>query len=210
MRFREHPLVDEPIPGPVPGVGVPYRNGNTGTPLEPPCSGTAREHLGISRNNPRQTLALDLTRRSRNKSLAPPARAARKVSEPASGTRPRSPSPLAVSPTFARTRSAGHALPACGSAGHTGQRGRKQADPGPPRPGGCRDGPFPLRASGLQPGAPLQAFENAGLAGRVRRGVRMLSLSEASPAGLGNSSLVGLVGQFGEPTQGPVRLVEFS
>ncbi len=154
MRSREHPLPDEPIPGPVPGVGVPYRNGNTGTPLEPPCSGTPREHLGNRRNNPHQTLAVDPTPRSRNKSLAPPARAAGEVLEPASGTGLRAASrraPAPLSRDADAQREGWHVWPplrtvalwaatawrvACGSHPDACRRRRPHTAPAPSKSGG--------------------------------------------------------------------------
>lgn len=106
---------------------------------------------------------------------APPARAAGLVSEPAVSRKP------GVFSLGAKLRTRAGAWFACPAirtlvlSGHTGQRGRKQADPAPSRPGSSRDGPFPLRVPGLQPGVPLQAFENSGLTGGVRRRVRSLA-----------------------------------
>jgi len=115
----------------------------------------------------------------RNQELAgehgstPAPRAAGKVSEVASGTRPGSAFRHAVLPITARPGSGGPAARALERSSHSGQRRRTRGRPASQLPSGCRSRPQLLRVPGVQPGAPLQAFENSGLAGRVRRGVRM-------------------------------------
>ncbi len=176
MKFREHLLPDESVPRPVPGVGVPYRNGNTGTPLEPHCAGTAREQVGNRRNSPRQTLAFDLISRWRNKSPAPPARAARKIPRPICGAAHGSASPLVVSAAHAEAWPSAPAARALQRSRHRGQRTRTRGRPGPRSPGGCWSRRGLPRFPGLEPGTPLQSFENSGVTGGVRRRVRSFAL----------------------------------
>ena len=103
----------------------------------------------------------------------PPARAARKVLEPASGGRPRLGLPVRRA---ARVRGAWPAGPAAGPSADWPTPGNVGQDQGL-RPRSARVAPattrFARRVPGFRPGVPLQAFENSGLAGRVRRGVRM-------------------------------------
>ncbi len=107
--------------------------------------------------------------------LPPLARAAGKVSEPASGALPGSAPPRAPSSAPAGSWPARLAVRARGRSSHTGQGGRRQGDPAPRRPASCQDGPRPLRVPGFRPEVPLQAFENSGLTGGVRRRVRSLA-----------------------------------
>jgi len=138
--------------------------------------------------------------------LAPPSRAAGKVSKPASGTRLRSASRHAVSPAPAGSWPVGPTVRTLGRSGHSGQRRPTPGLPAPQRPGSGDNGPLRSRVPGFRPGAPLQTFEKSGLAGRVRRGVRMFLPDVGRVSG--QSENPSLAGRFGERAQGPLHSVE--
>lgn len=105
----------------------------------------------------------------------PPSRAARKVWDSASGALLVSASPRAVLPVFARAWPGGLAVPAQRRSAHTSQRGRRRGRPALRLPNGYLRRQRLPRVRGVQPGVPLQAFENLGLRGGVRRSVRCLA-----------------------------------
>lgn len=105
---------------------------------------------------------------------APPSRAAGTVSESASACLG-SALLRTVSPATLGTWHGGPAARALGRSAHTGRRVRTSGSLASSHPSSRRLPKLLQRVPGLTPDAPLQAFENSGLAGRVRRCVRLLT-----------------------------------